>query len=845
MEFSELAPVVSRVLECRTDELHYHAECLVSGQRWRLAAIPALAVGAVALIMLAPSAHAQRGAGMGRGEGQLYRQGPTKQAGPGEYLLDFKEAIVAVDRGEGPQAMAYYERIAREAEQHGDQVRAAQAWLCASAVQNRLGRYQKAIQSAGRAIQLFKQAGELSPEGAWASAYSQLGAAYRAVGDLEKAREAFEEGLVRARTKMTLRRAGQAEGFLLIDLAGIAFAQKDYQQALAYNTQAAQFFVAQETQFGPRAPERGRQNLRRLAAMSYSGVGRDQLALGNPNEADAAFAKGLTYARLSGIREMEIQLLGDQANVALKRREWAKALDLYQQCLALQKQMNRPRGAAGLYQGQSRALEGLGRVDEAFASSQEAVRLIEEIRAELTDPALRSGFFDDKQGIYQYAISLALLAQRPEEAFALSERSRSRTFLDLLGSQTTLSKGRTRALVDEEVKLRARLAEARAEAEDSQGAEESQRTRAQAEALDRDYKAFLERVRKENLEQASLMSVEPVTLAEIQSLLPEGTTLLEYHMGNSSIVVWIVDRQRFKVVRLPGDPQTLITQIRQFRDAITRQAPIEGVEAQAQVLYGRLLEPARAEISGGRLLIVPYGALHYLPFATLRSPAGRWVVEEFATTTLPSASVLRYLTDKGGGASRKALVVGNPDLGADLALPWAEREARLVGQQEKDATVLVQGAATEAQVKKLADSVGLIHLATHGELNEADPLSSAVLLVPGGGEDGRLEVREVFGLNLHARLVVLSACETGLGKLSRGDEVVGLQRAFLYAGTPAVVTTLWKVDDRATYDLIRAFYLKLETAGPVEALRQAQLETMRTFPHPYQWGAFGFTGAPR
>jgi CHAT domain-containing protein len=120
-----------------------------------------------------------------------------------------------------------------------------------------------------------------------------------------------------------------------------------------------------------------------------------------------------------------------------------------------------------------------------------------------------------------------------------------------------------------------------------------------------------------------------------------------------------------------------------------------------------------------------------------------------------------------------------------------------------------------------------------------------VLLVPGGGEDGRLEVREVFGLDLHAKLVVLSACETGLGKLSRGDEVVGLQRAFLYAGTPAVVTTLWKVDDKATYDLIRAFYAKLESAGPVEALRQAQLETMTTYPHPYQWAAFNLTGAPR
>lgn len=119
------------------------------------------------------------------------------------------------------------------------------------------------------------------------------------------------------------------------------------------------------------------------------------------------------------------------------------------------------------------------------------------------------------------------------------------------------------------------------------------------------------------------------------------------------------------------------------------------------------------------------------------------------------------------------------------------------------------------------------------------------LLVPGGGEDGRLEVREVFGLDMHARLVVLSACETGLGKLSRGDELVGLQRAFLYAGTPAVVTTLWKVDDKATFELVRSFYTRLEGTGPVEALRQAQVETMRAFPHPYAWAAFGLSGLPR
>lgn len=244
-------------------------------------------------------------------------------------------------------------------------------------------------------------------------------------------------------------------------------------------------------------------------------------------------------------------------------------------------------------------------------------------------------------------------------------------------------------------------------------------------------------------------------------------------------------------------------------------------------------------------MIVPHAILHYLPFAALRSPAGRWLVEDFALSTLPSASVLRYLVDKGADAPARALVVGNPDLGAGLALPWAEREARMVGQHEREATVLVRADATEGQVKSLLGTAGLVHLATHGELSESDPLSSAILLAPGDGEDGRLEVREVFGLDLHARLVVLSACETGLGQLSRGDELVGLQRAFLYAGTPAVVTTLWKVDDRASFELVRAFYDRLDAAGPMTALRQAQIETQRAFPHPFAWAAFGLTGVSR
>lgn len=815
-----------------------------------------LVAAALLLVAMIPPVEAQRGLGRGRGrppEPAPQDQQTTKdqatakdEPGPGEYSFEGFRVLEAINRGEGRQALAYYEKAAQEAEKQGDQLRAARALGAATTVGVRLGRYQKAIQSGTRALELYQAAKEPAQSDlmAWASVHSQLGAAYRAVGDQARARQVLEEGLQFASTRLSGRREGQVEGYLLNGLAMVAYNQRDYQSALARNTQAAQYFEDWEAHMPKRAPERLRTNVRRWYAMALYGIGRAQLALKHPDEADAAFDRSLKYARSTGLREVEIDILGGQANLAVARQDWARAAGLYQQSIMLATQIKRVGGLPNLYNGLARASAELGRRDEALAASREAVRHVEDIRAELGDSELRSGYFEGKQGIYERAVDLALQAQRPDEAFELAERSRSRTFLDLLGGQTTLSKGHTRALVDEEVRLRARLAEAQAQAQDA-GGEESERARVQIEALDRDYRAFLVRVRKESLEQASLMAVEPVTLAEIQALLPGGTTLLEYLVGERGVVVWIVDRERAGVVHLPGDRQSLIGQVRRFRGAIIKQAPMADVQGQAQALYRRLLEPARKEIRGDRIVVVPHGVLHYLPFVALRSSAGRWMVEDFSVSTLPSASVLRYLADKGTGASAQALVVGNPDLGAELALPWAEREANMVGQREKGATVLVRADATEARVKKLLETAGVVHLATHGELSEDDPLSSAVLLVPGGGEDGRLEVREVFGLDMHARLVVLSACETGLGKLTRGDELVGLQRAFLYAGTPAVVTTLWKVDDKATFELVRALYARLEATGPVEALRQAQLETLRAYPHPYSWAAFGLSGLPR
>jgi CHAT domain-containing protein len=160
--------------------------------------------------------------------------------------------------------------------------------------------------------------------------------------------------------------------------------------------------------------------------------------------------------------------------------------------------------------------------------------------------------------------------------------------------------------------------------------------------------------------------------------------------------------------------------------------------------------------------------------------------------------------------------------------------------------VLVRKDATKGQTRRHLNAQSLIHLATHADLDETDPLGSALLFRSEGSDTGRLEVQEIFGLDLNADLVILSACVTSLGKLTQGDEVVGLTRAFIYAGTPSVISTLWRVDDRASFELMRAFYENLRAGQPKgEALRQAQLATLHKYPHPYFWAAYQLTGEPR
>jgi CHAT domain-containing protein len=282
-------------------------------------------------------------------------------------------------------------------------------------------------------------------------------------------------------------------------------------------------------------------------------------------------------------------------------------------------------------------------------------------------------------------------------------------------------------------------------------------------------------------------------------------------------------------------------------------------------LYDQLIAPAGDALRGvRRLIIVPDGPLQRVPFALLRS-GDRWLIERHILTMAPSATILDHLRrSPATRADRPLLALAAPDASPGHARVMDMRAQELgtlthAAQEVEDAAAIVRassndsriGPAATEQVLKSADAGAyrIVHLAAHAVVDEMVPRRSAVLLTPGGSDDGLLQVNEIANLSLSADLVVLAACRTNAGRLIRGEGLLSLSRAFMHAGARAILATSWKVADRETAWLMREFYQGLgDGLAPDEALQRAQRRAIASGGRnaaPANWGAFLIIGEAR
>jgi CHAT domain-containing protein len=256
-----------------------------------------------------------------------------------------------------------------------------------------------------------------------------------------------------------------------------------------------------------------------------------------------------------------------------------------------------------------------------------------------------------------------------------------------------------------------------------------------------------------------------------------------------------------------------------------------------------VLQELPASIRG--LIVVPAAYLHYLPFQALPVDQKLWLIDRFTVSYLPSASTLRYLNIRLK-PSRDLFVsaLGNVAVDGWAPLPGTLKELADIRRVAPQAQTIAEKSFTHDALLKALEQHAEVHVATHGLVDEQAPLFSALLTSPAPGQPARLSLYELTNVRLRARLVVLSACETGLGKMLAGDEVAGLTRTLLQAGAETVVASLWKVSDESTALLMAGFHQRRRAGeGSAQALRGAALAVREKFSHPFYWAPFVLTGA--
>jgi CHAT domain-containing protein/tetratricopeptide (TPR) repeat protein len=490
-----------------------------------------------------------------------------------------------------------------------------------------------------------------------------------------------------------------------------------------------------------------------------------------------------------------------------------------------------------------------GESDAALADYLKAIELLEADRRNLRDEKSRSTFFEDKIAFYYPAISELLERRRFAEAFELMERSRSRAMADLLSSKKlALPRPEEQVLYGETQRLRAEIGQLqttlfkdRASADREGFASRIKSAEKQIEQLEKQESAVAAQMAQKAPRLRELTVSEPVSLDRVQEMLRrDGCDMLYYLALDNMVILWHIggDSVHVRNVFLPRSE--LQAKVNALRNSVASW-DAKADEMMARELFLFLIQPALGWVKSHQLVLIPHAEMNYLPFAALMDPSGKSLGETFALSDAPSAGVLLDL--KKGDAIAKGRLLAAADPAIEEARGEVEAVAACYPSHSK---MVVEPLITESEVKSSAGDYDLLHFSVHGEFTRPDqpePMLSCLHFAPDAHNDGRLTAAEMFGLPLgKAKLVVLSACETGQTEATRGNEILGMERALLYAGANNLVLSSWKVDATSAALWMKTFYREAQQKPLAEAARLALVEVKSKYPEPYHWAAFRLVG---
>ncbi|HKV37120.1 MAG TPA: CHAT domain-containing protein [Pyrinomonadaceae bacterium] len=480
------------------------------------------------------------------------------------------------------------------------------------------------------------------------------------------------------------------------------------------------------------------------------------------------------------------------ADLKSRTSNWNEALTNYDKALELYAQF--PEVTDSLYQAHKGRLFCFQQLDrnEDFSSELKIVlKLAEDYRTTVREDSSRQAFFDNEQIVFDAAAANAIKQNDPRTAFEFSEAARARSLLEFVNSDKPIAE------------------------------------------VEKDYASI----------------AKPLPLTQIQQRLPPQVQLVQYTLLPDKLAIWIVSKRRFDSLEKPITANELEEKIDAYQASIMNKAKPAAIKQAAQELY-QLLIPSDLT-RDQQLCLVPDKSLHQLAFATLVSPAGRYLLEDYALFYAPSATVLILASEnaqrKEQVRDERLLSVGNPrfDREENPNLPDledAESEARTTAANYRKSQTLFGDEATKEKFLRSFTGVEVIHFAGHFVANRESPGNSRLLFA---GGDLRLSELAAYKLPL-AKLVVLSACETFLERYNKSEGAIGAARTLLALGAPVVIASQWRVDSAPTKDLMIAFHSNRKQKGmtSAESLRQAQLQLMSRdeTSAPFYWAAFSLFG---
>ncbi|MBD1892994.1 CHAT domain-containing protein [Coleofasciculus sp. FACHB-SPT9] len=670
------------------------------------------------------------------------------------------------------------------------------------------GDYLKAIEFHQQQLGRARQARSRAQEGI---ALSGMGAAYAALGDYEKAIAYYTQSL----GITPIESAPQWKSLTLRNLGNAYLAQNDYQKAIQYQEESLRL----SRTIGDRQGE----------MQALGNLGNAQAISGDFNRATEYQQQSLSLARELDNRLEEAQALLGLGTTYSYRRGYAKAVEYHQQSLVIVRELQARLGEGITLTNLGDAQFHLNKLLEAERTLLDGIEIWKSLRAGLgTNDAFKVSIFETQIAAYRNLQEVFSAQNKVNEALEIAEQGRARAFVELLArrlAETDKANLTTQAPTIEEIQLTARI------------------------------------------QNATIVEYTIIRDQFVET--PHGASVQQSGQPqDSELFIWVI-QPTGEVAFRRVDLKFLQRQSSSVEDLVRTSRILQGPRAgkgeiARSQLHKLLIEPI-ADIlpkePEARIIFIPQESLFLLPFPALRDTTGQYLIEKHTISTAPAIQVLTltHLQRQRLQAQysqrflgKEVLVVGNPTMpilkikekSQQLSpLPASEAEAKEIARLLNTKAILGDN-ATKSYILQQLPAARLVHLATHGLLDDIRGLGipGAIALAPSANDDGFLTAGEILKLKLNAELVVLSACDTGQGKIT-GDGVIGLSRSLIVAGVPSAVVSLWAVPDAPTAQLMTEFYRYLSSnPDKAQALRQAMLTTMKQYPQPYNWAAFTLIG---